>query len=84
VRIACAGGGPAGLYFAMLMKLWQPESEPTASTFIVECAPATWAGLGFDDGPASLALDRLEEIFGRHLDGHRLTSRFPDGSDGLR
>jgi 2-polyprenyl-6-methoxyphenol hydroxylase-like FAD-dependent oxidoreductase len=56
------------------------QHEPTASTFIVECTPATWAALGFDNGPASMALDRLEEIFGRHLDGHRLTSRFPDGS----
>ncbi len=55
--------------------------EPTASTFIVECTPATWAALGFDNGPASRALDRLEEIFGKHLDGHRLMSRFPDGSE---
>jgi 2-polyprenyl-6-methoxyphenol hydroxylase-like FAD-dependent oxidoreductase len=55
--------------------------EPTASTFIVECTPATWAALGFGNGPARLALDRLEEIFGKHLDGHRLTSRFPDGSE---
>jgi 2-polyprenyl-6-methoxyphenol hydroxylase-like FAD-dependent oxidoreductase len=55
--------------------------EPTASTFIVECPPATWAALGFDNGPASMALDRLEEIFGRHLDGHRLMSRSPDGSE---
>ena len=59
------------------------QHEPTASTFIVECPPATWAALGFDNGPASMALDRLEEIFGRHLDGHRLTSRFPDGSQAL-
>jgi 2-polyprenyl-6-methoxyphenol hydroxylase-like FAD-dependent oxidoreductase len=57
------------------------QHEPTASTFIVECTPATWAALGFDHGPASMALDRLEEIFGRHLDGHRLSSRFPDGSE---
>ena len=57
------------------------QHEPTASTFIVECTPATWAGLGFDNGPASMALDRLEEIFGQHLDGHRLTSRFTDGSE---
>jgi 2-polyprenyl-6-methoxyphenol hydroxylase-like FAD-dependent oxidoreductase len=54
---------------------------PTASTFIVECTPATWAALGFDAGPASTALDRLTDIFGKHLDGHRLTSRFPDGSE---
>jgi anthraniloyl-CoA monooxygenase len=29
VRIACVGGGPAGLYFAILMKLWRPESDVT-------------------------------------------------------
>ncbi len=56
------------------------QHEPTASTFIVECTPATWAALGFDNGPATMALDRLEEIFGVHLDGHRLTARFADGS----
>ena len=55
--------------------------EPTASTFIVECTPATWAALGFDNGPASRALDRLEQIFARHLNGHHLTSRFPDDSE---
>jgi len=57
---------------------------PTASTLVVECAPATWAALGFDDGPASSAspaLGRLEEIFGPHLDGHHLTAQFPDGSE---
>jgi 2-polyprenyl-6-methoxyphenol hydroxylase-like FAD-dependent oxidoreductase len=55
--------------------------EPGASTFIVECAPETWAALGFDAGPAGAALDRLEDIFAAHLDGHRLTARFPDGTD---
>ena len=29
MRIACAGGGPAGLYFAVLMKLWRPDCEVT-------------------------------------------------------
>ena len=53
---------------------------PTTSTVVVECAPATWAALGFDDGPASSALGRLEEIFGAHLDGHQLTASFADGS----
>jgi anthraniloyl-CoA monooxygenase len=45
------------------------------STCIVECAPQTWDGLGFD----VLALDQstalLEDIFKRHLDGHPLMSR---------
>ncbi len=29
MRIAVIGGGPAGLYFAILMKKWQPSSEIT-------------------------------------------------------
>jgi 2-polyprenyl-6-methoxyphenol hydroxylase-like FAD-dependent oxidoreductase len=57
------------------------QHEPRASTFIVECAPETWTGLGFDRCPAARALDRLEEIFARHLDGHRLLGRFPDGTE---
>ncbi len=42
------------------------------TTFIVECSPETWPGLGFDRlGPdESLAL--LEKIFANHLDGHSL------------
>ena len=48
------------------------------STFIVECSPETWAGLGFDtlgeDGTTAL----LEQLFARQLDGHPLISR-PDG-----
>jgi 2-polyprenyl-6-methoxyphenol hydroxylase-like FAD-dependent oxidoreductase len=55
--------------------------EAAASTFVVECAPATWTALGFDDRPASAALDRLEDIFRAHLDGRPLTAQFPDGTE---
>lgn len=46
--------------------------DETHSTFIVECSPETWAGLGFDamDQTESIAL--CERIFARHLDGHPL------------
>jgi 2-polyprenyl-6-methoxyphenol hydroxylase-like FAD-dependent oxidoreductase len=54
---------------------------PEASTFVVECTPETWAALGFHSGTAGAALDRLEDIFGAHLDGHRLSAQFPDGTD---
>jgi 2-polyprenyl-6-methoxyphenol hydroxylase-like FAD-dependent oxidoreductase len=54
---------------------------PTASTFVVECTPATWAGLGFEDGQPGDTLDRLERIFAAQLDGHPLTARFPDGTE---
>jgi anthraniloyl-CoA monooxygenase len=48
--------------------------DATHSTFIVECAPETWAALGFDamDQPATIAL--CETIFARHLGGHPLIS----------
>jgi len=57
------------------------QHEPRASTFIVECEPQTWSGLGFDSCSPTRALGRLEEIFSSHLDGHRLWSQFPDGTD---
>ena len=44
------------------------------STFIVECSPETWHGLGLDtmDQAASIAL--CERIFARQLNGHPLIS----------
>jgi anthraniloyl-CoA monooxygenase len=44
------------------------------STFIVEMAPETWAGLGLDrmDQPDAIAL--CERIFAKYLDGHPLMS----------
>jgi 2-polyprenyl-6-methoxyphenol hydroxylase-like FAD-dependent oxidoreductase len=54
---------------------------PAASTFIVECPPETWAGLGLADGPASVGLDKIAEIFAAHLDGHQLSAQLPDGTD---
>jgi anthraniloyl-CoA monooxygenase len=42
------------------------------STCIVDCAPETWAGLGFDRLRADASLRLLERLFERHLDGHRL------------
>ena len=57
------------------------QHEPRASTFIVECEPQAWSGLGFDSCSPTRALGRLEEIFAAHLGGHRLWSQFPDGTD---
>jgi 2-polyprenyl-6-methoxyphenol hydroxylase-like FAD-dependent oxidoreductase len=50
-----------------------------ASTFIVECTPATWAGLGLDamDGPQSCAL--LGRIFADHLGGQPLAGQTEGG-----
>ena len=44
------------------------------STFIVEMAPETWAGLGLDRMDQSEAIALCERIFARYLDGHPLMS----------
>lgn len=43
-----------------------------ASTFIVECAPETWARLKFDRMTPHEAATALSRIFARELDGHEL------------
>jgi anthraniloyl-CoA monooxygenase len=43
-----------------------------ASTFIVECTPETWTGLGLDRMDPAAGNARLQEIFARHLDGRPL------------
>ncbi len=44
------------------------------STFIVECSPATWAGLGFEGMEQEEAIAFCEKLFARHLGGHKLIS----------
>ena len=44
------------------------------STFIVECAPDTWAALGFDTMSQDETIAACEAIFARHLDGYQLIS----------
>jgi anthraniloyl-CoA monooxygenase len=39
------------------------------STFIVECSPETWSGLGFDAMTARETLVSLESVFAPHLQG---------------
>jgi len=51
------------------------------STFIVECSPETWRGLGFETMPPDGSLALLEKIFAPHLDGHRLVGQRLDGTD---
>ncbi|HKR93565.1 FAD-dependent monooxygenase [Novosphingobium sp.] len=48
--------------------------DETHSTFIVECAPETWEGLGLDRMEQAESIAACERIFARHLDGHRLIS----------
>jgi anthraniloyl-CoA monooxygenase len=49
--------------------------DAESSTFIVECSPETWTGLGFDTKPPQEGLCLLEKLFERHLDGHRLVGQ---------
>jgi anthraniloyl-CoA monooxygenase len=48
------------------------------TTFIVECSPETWQGLGFDELGPDESLKRLEDIFARHLDGEPLMNSMRD------
>jgi 2-polyprenyl-6-methoxyphenol hydroxylase-like FAD-dependent oxidoreductase len=56
------------------------KHDPVMSTFVVECSPATWAGLGFDRGSVDYTLTTLERVFADQLDGHRLMGLFADGA----
>jgi len=51
-------------------------TDGDSSTFIVECPPEVWTGLGFDAMPADDSLAALEKLFAGQLDGSRLTGKF--------
>jgi anthraniloyl-CoA monooxygenase len=46
--------------------------DEAASTFVVEMAPETWTGLGFDRLGPEPAMAELERLFADSLEGHRL------------
>ncbi|EZP72761.1 Salicylyl-CoA 5-hydroxylase [Sphingomonas paucimobilis] len=48
--------------------------DETHSTFIVECSPETWEGLGLDRMEPEESIATCERIFARYLDGHGLIS----------
>ncbi|WP_399881495.1 FAD-dependent monooxygenase [Streptomyces sp. BBFR51] len=48
---------------------------PEGSTCVVECAPATWSGLGLDRADEAEGRILLEKLFADVLDGHPLTAR---------
>jgi 2-polyprenyl-6-methoxyphenol hydroxylase-like FAD-dependent oxidoreductase len=54
--------------------------DPETGTFVVECAPETWSGLGFDALSTDEALPVLEELFSEHLAGCRLLADPGDGT----
>ena len=46
--------------------------DADTSTFIVECAPETWAALGFDAMSQEESIAACEKLFAAHLGGHAL------------
>ncbi|MEU4619390.1 FAD-dependent monooxygenase [Actinoplanes sp. NPDC023801] len=52
--------------------------DDRTSTFIVECTPATWSALGFDEMDAAAGTERLRQIFASHLDGAELIDQRAD------
>jgi anthraniloyl-CoA monooxygenase len=48
--------------------------DATHSTFIVECSPETWEGMGLDKMEPEESVAFCERVFARHLDGHPLIS----------
>lgn len=46
--------------------------DATHSTFIVECSPETWEGLGLDRMEQAESIAFCEKLFARHLNGHPL------------
>ena len=46
--------------------------DDRTSTFIVECSPETWSGLGFDHLREDETVALLEQLFASQLEGHAL------------
>lgn len=55
-------------------------SGSDSSTFIVECPPEVWAGLGFDVMPADDSLAALGKLFERQLGGNQLIGKSRNGT----
>ncbi len=49
--------------------------DGNTSTFIAECSPDTWTGLGFDRLGEADTIRLLEQLFEKHLQGHALKSK---------
>jgi len=60
---------PAGWIWAHAYRF-----DETHSTFIVECSPETWHGLGMDRMEQAESIALCEKIFARQLRGHALLS----------
>jgi 2-polyprenyl-6-methoxyphenol hydroxylase-like FAD-dependent oxidoreductase len=54
--------------------------DAESSTFIVECSPETWTGLGLDAMAPHDSRCLLEQLFERQLDGHPLVGQNRDSA----
>lgn len=55
--------------------LWRVHAyqyAPDRSTFIVECREETWRAAGLEHASEATTVERMEALFARELDGHRL------------
>ena len=50
------------------------QFDKDTATFIVECLPKTWEGLGFDRMSADESIAACEKLFAKYLGGHKLMS----------
>jgi 2-polyprenyl-6-methoxyphenol hydroxylase-like FAD-dependent oxidoreductase len=57
--------------------------DEQSSTFVVECPPEVWTGLGFDVMSADDSLAVLGKLFERQLDGHQLLAKQRSSAAGL-
>jgi 2-polyprenyl-6-methoxyphenol hydroxylase-like FAD-dependent oxidoreductase len=55
--------------------------DAQSSTFIVECSPETWTGLGFDTMPPQESLCVIKKLFEHQLDGHPLVGQNRDSAN---
>jgi 2-polyprenyl-6-methoxyphenol hydroxylase-like FAD-dependent oxidoreductase len=55
--------------------------DAESSTFIVECSPETWTGLGFDTMPPHDCRSLLGKLFEYQLDGHQLVGQARDDAN---
>ena len=62
MKIACVGGGPAGLYFALLMKLREPRHDITIFERSARGATRGWGVVFWGD--------LLEELYGADPESH--------------
>ena len=77
MRITCIGGGPAGLYFALLMKQQDPANEVT----LIERNAPSDVSVELPIGSRHADVTRVDVSFEESDElVHHVSLRFPDGA----